>query len=181
MAVTTTMIVVMAIAAASAAAAAANARAQGKMAQAAAVARNKGLEHQATQARQVAGQVRASSQRGAAEQRRLARFAESTALARAAASGAGAADPTVENILGDIGAEGEFRALSELFMGEERARGLETAADLKIFEGAQELIAGDFAEKMGRRIATQKLLAGAANVASAGTTGGAGSGLARFG
>ncbi len=101
----------------------------------AARARQQALDHQAEQARQKAGQERATSQREAFEQRRKARILESKALALAAASGAGAGDPTVENILGDIGAEGEFRALSELFVGEERARGLETRADLLNFEG----------------------------------------------
>ena len=78
----------------------------------------------------------------ASEQRRQGRLLSSRALAVAAASGAGAGDPTVENIIGDIGAEGEFRALSEMFIGEERARGLEMEADLRIFEAGQERIAG---------------------------------------
>ena len=109
--------------------------AAGKAEQAAARARQQSLEHQAAQARQSAGQERAAAQRGAIEQRRKGRLLSSRALALAAASGAWAGDPTVENILADIGAEGEFRALTELFVGEERARNLEMQADLKIFEG----------------------------------------------
>ena len=124
-------------------------QAAGRAAQQAALARQQALEHQARQARQNAGQERAASQRAAVEQRRQGRFLSSKALARAAASGAGTGG-NVENILGDIGAEGEFRALNELFIGEERARGLEFQADLKVFEGNQEARAGEIARRAGK-------------------------------
>lgn len=145
-------------------------------------AEQRAAEHQAAQARQQAGQERASSQRAAIEQRRQGRFLASKALARAAASGAGAGDPTVENILGNIGAEGEFRALNELFIGEERARGLETQADLKIFEGKE-------ARRASKTQAFTQVLGGGASVFDrldknkkpSGTSGGSGQGLSRFG
>ena len=159
----------------------------------AAQARQQALEHQAKQARQNAGQERAASQRAAFDQRRQARFASSTAQARAAASGAGVGDPTAVNILGDIAAEGEFRALNELFIGEERARSLETQADALVFEGNQESIAGGVAQRLS-------ILKAATGVAQAkvdfdaarsfgsspapttlSTTGSAGVGLSRFG
>lgn len=159
---------------------AANTLAAGRAEQAAARARQQALEHQAAQARQAAGQERAASQRGAFEQRRQGRLLSSRALARAAASGAGAGDPTVENILGDIGAEGEFRALTELFMGEERALNLETQADLKIFEGLQERRAGDVARRASRGVAFQQVLGGGAKIAGM-STGGDGQGLSRYG
>ncbi len=91
-------------------------------------------DHAAAQGRQAAGQARAASQRAAAEKRREGRFVASKALARA---GSDAGSPGVVDILGDIGAEGEFRALNELFIGEERARSLETGADLRQFEGRE--------------------------------------------
>ncbi len=169
---------------------AANTLAAGKAEQEAANVRAQALEHQAAQARQAAGQERATSQRAAIEQRRQGRLLSSRALARAAASGAGAGDPTVENILGGIGAEGEFRALSELFIGEERARGLETQADLRIFESEQERRAGSAARRASRTKAFAQVLSGAAKVAGSDvfkkkktteTTGGSGQGLARFG
>lgn len=170
----------------------------GKAEQAAGRARQQALEHQAAQARQIAGQERAASQRAAFEKRREGRLLSSRALARAAASGAGAGDPTVENILGDIGAEGEFRALTELFLGEERARNLETQAALKIFEGTLERRAGDVARRASRVTAFAQVLGGGAFIAtelgkgkgssatlSAGkglsTTLSAGKGLPRFG
>lgn len=137
----------------------------GKAEQEAGRARQQALEHQAAQARQNAGQERAAAQRGAIEQRRQGRFVASRALARAAASGAGAGDPTVENILGDIGAEGEFRALTELFVGEERARGLEHQADIKVFEGGQERRAGDIARRASKFSAFTQVLSGGAKAA----------------
>lgn len=93
---------------------------------------------EAAQLTQAAGQERASSQRVAIEERRRARLASSSAVARAAASGAGASDPTVLNIIGDLAAEGEYNALSALFSGEESARGLEMAAAGRLFEGKSE-------------------------------------------
>ncbi len=160
----------------------------GKAEQEAARARQQALEHQAAQARQNAGQERAAAQRAAIEQRRQGRFLESRALARSAASGAGAGDPTVENILGEIGAEGEFRALSELFIGEERALNLETQADLKVFEGNQERRAGDIARRLSRFRAGAQLFSGGAKVADSDffkkkptTTLSSGLGLSRYG
>lgn len=124
--------------------------------------RQAALEHQAAQARQNAGQERAAAQRGAFEQRRQGRLLSSKALALAAASGAGAGDPGVEKLLGDIGAEGEFRALSDLYEAEERARGLETQADLKVFEGDQERRAGEIARRTSRFGAFTTVLSGGA-------------------
>lgn len=137
----------------------------GRAEQQAAAARAQALEHQAAQARQQAGQERASSQRSASEKRRLGKLLASRALAVAAASGAGAGDPTVELIVGDIGAEGEFRALSAQFEGEERARGLETQADLKIFESEQERRAGAAALSASRGTAFAEVLGGVATAA----------------
>ncbi len=142
----------------------------GKAAQQAANARAQALEHQAKQAEQAAGQERAASQRASSEQRRQARLVESRALAVAAGSGAGAGDPTVENILGEIGAEGEFRALSELFIGEERARGLETQAGVNVFEAAEQRTAGAVALSASRGKAFGQLLVGGAKLAKPTTT-----------
>ena len=78
-----------------------------------------------------AGLERASSHRQAIDERRQARLAASRGLAVAAASGGGADDPTVVNELAKIEGEGEFRALSALYSGEESARGTESEADAK--------------------------------------------------
>lgn len=90
---------------------------------------------EAQQMQQQAGQERATSQRVAIEKRREAGIAGSRAQALAAAGGGSATDPTVVNIQSNIAGEGEYNALSALYTGEERARGLEEGADAKIYEG----------------------------------------------
>lgn len=97
-----------------------------------------------------AGQERAAGQRAAIEQRRQGRFVESRARALAAGSGAGASDPTIVNILGDIGAETEIRALDRLFQGEEAARGSEVSAEFERARGRGELFAGQVEESLAR-------------------------------
>lgn len=87
----------------------------------------KQLNSEADQLEDKAGNVRASSQRRAMEERRQSRLASSRALALAAATG-GASDPTVVNILAGLDGEGEYRALTALYEGEEEGRGLEFEA-----------------------------------------------------
>jgi hypothetical protein len=81
---------------------------------------------QAAQQEQMAGQERAAAQRQAIEERRQARLANSRLQALAAGGGN---DPTVVKLASDITGEGELRALTSLYQGEERAAGRETAAD----------------------------------------------------
>jgi len=87
----------------------------------------KQLRGESDQLIEMAGQDRASSQREAAEQRRQARLLQSRALAVGAATG-GASDPTVVNILANLEGEGEYRALTALYEGEEAARSKEMQA-----------------------------------------------------
>jgi hypothetical protein len=86
------------------------------------------LNLQAGQLDTAAGLERATSQRAAMEERRQARLANSRALAVAAASGGGADDPSVINAMAGIEGEGEYRALTALFNGEQSALGLEDEA-----------------------------------------------------
>lgn len=88
------------------------------------------LREEATQLDAMAVSERASAQREGVEQRRQARLLQSRALAVAAAQG-GASDPTVVNILANLAGEGEFRALSAMFEGEERARSKEMQARVR--------------------------------------------------
>lgn len=105
-------------------------------------AANVNAKFQAAQLEQQAGQERASSQRVAIEERRRAAIASSNAQAAAASSGGGATDPTVLNITGGIAEQGEYNALSALFEGEERARGLNLQATSRRMEGKQARKAG---------------------------------------
>lgn len=105
----------------------------------------------------------AEAQRAAIEERRKAKYAQSRALAVSAASGAGASEsPTVANILGDIEAEGEYRALSALYSGDTDAALSRYAAGASRREGRARRLSsyydasstilggvGDFYEKYG--------------------------------
>lgn len=97
---------------------------------------NTQAQFQARQMEQQAGQERAAAQRKAAEERRRTTLAQSRAVAVGAASGGGTGG-NVLDVLGDLSAEGEYRALSALYEGEERARGLQMGAQAKQYEGAQ--------------------------------------------
>lgn len=66
----------------------------------------------------------AAATREMEEERRTKEFMHSRAVALAAASGGGVDDPTVVKLLGDINAEGEYRVMSRLWAGQDRAEGL---------------------------------------------------------
>jgi hypothetical protein len=108
-------------------------------------------QFQATQLRQRAGQERASAQRAAIEERRRGRLARSRARNLAGASGAGADDPTVVGIFGDLAGEGEYNALSQLYSGEEAAKGLELDADVAESEADMLSSAALYRGKAARR------------------------------
>lgn len=102
---------------------------------------------EAAQMEQNAGQEIAASQRQAIEQRRRASLVASRAMAVSAASGAGASDPTIENIISDIAGEGAYRSGIALYQGEERARQLRMGASGALFEGEQ---AAQYGRQQGR-------------------------------
>jgi hypothetical protein len=82
----------------------------------------------AAQEEQAAQESRAAAQRTALEKDRQARLLQSTLQANAAASGGGAADPTIIGLGQDIAGRGEYQSLMDLYTGENRARGLEDQA-----------------------------------------------------
>lgn len=88
----------------------------------------RGAKIDARRLRRLAGDERATSQLAAAEERRRARLLESRARAVAAKSGAGASDPSVLNLMADLSAEGEYRALARMYEGETGAQSLELEA-----------------------------------------------------
>jgi hypothetical protein len=90
-------------------------------------------EFQAAQLDQNAGQAKAAAQREADTQRRQARLANSRLRALA---GGGGSDPTIVKLSQDIAGEGELRALTAMYEGDERAAGLRTAADARRMGGA---------------------------------------------
>ncbi len=86
------------------------------------------LEFKAQQQEQQGAEARAAGGRQALEKRKEGRFAMSTMIARAAASGGGATDPTVLSIGKQLAGSAEYNALTETYKGENRARGYEDEA-----------------------------------------------------
>lgn len=97
----------------------------------------------AQQEDQAATEARAVAQRGAMEDRRKGDLLQSTLQARAAASGGGAADPTVINLGGGIEQRSEYDALFDMYKGENRARGLMDAATGDRYSGAAAAAEGE--------------------------------------
>jgi hypothetical protein len=104
-------------------------------------------EFEAQQLEQDAGQAIAASQRQRDEEHRTARLVASRALAVAAASGAGASDTTVVNLIARTKGEGAYRGAVALYEGEERSRRLLAAAGAKRYEGAVAIEGGYDAER----------------------------------
>lgn len=92
-------------------------------------------EYEATQAYINAGQAQAAGQRKAQEEQRRSRLAQSRALAVAAASGGGASDRTVADIIADLAAEGDYRSRLAMYEGDDKARLLRARGDAAKYEG----------------------------------------------
>lgn len=125
---------------------------------------------QAREYERIAGEERAAAGQRAAEKRRRMNLLLSRSQAVAADSGAGATDPTVLVNEGNIFQEGEYQAAGEKYIGESRARGLETRADVSrtegdvalgssILGGAGTILSGvsSYYDKYGRRTNTSGL------------------------
>lgn len=107
-------------------------------------AESRAATFEANQMQEQALEERGAAQRDSIEQKRQAKLVESRALAISAAGGS-AGGVTDINIAGDIKAEGKYRSMSALFEGEERARGLETGAAVRRYEGREARRAGNIA------------------------------------
>ena len=118
-------------------------------------------EHAARIADQKAMQERAVAQRQAFEKRRDGRLATSTLIARAAASGASATDPTIVNLGGDIAGRSEYLALSDMARGEQGGRDQENRAALARWQ------AGIARDEAGTAMTSGFLRAGSSILSSA--------------
>ncbi len=92
-------------------------------------------KYQARQLEQNAGQEIAVGTQAAEEEKRKSDLIASRAIAVAAASGAGALDPTVIKIMQGISAEGDLASATQMYNANERARGLRDQAKAVRFEG----------------------------------------------
>ena len=92
-------------------------------------------EYNAAIDRQAAGQEDAAAQLRAAEAKRQARLKQSRVLALVGASGGGAMDMDVLNIIAGFEEEGDLAARTELYEGGERSRKLRARASSGIWQG----------------------------------------------
>lgn len=91
--------------------------------------------YKAKQEERVGQEDRAAAQRQALDTKEKTSYLQSHLQATAAASGGGAADPTIINLSGDIAKHGEYSALSQMWSGESQAVGLENQAGLDRYTG----------------------------------------------
>lgn len=84
------------------------------------------------------GQEQASGQRAAIEQSRRAGLMRSAAIAEAGGTGGGALDPTVLDIMGQIGEKGQYNYDTALYEGNAKANIDTNQATLDIFQGKQQ-------------------------------------------
>ena len=96
-------------------------------------------EFEADQLEKEAEQSRGVGMRGAQEEVSKARLVQSAALAKAAASGAGASDPTVISVLARTAGEGAYRQAVAMYEGEAQAR-------MDLLKASATRIEGDMAE-----------------------------------
>lgn len=85
-----------------------------------------------------ANETAAAGQREAIEERRHKRLTQSGALAKAAADGGSAGDPTVLAIAGQIEQAGEWNAMTALYEGEAGASYYRGQADLALYNSQME-------------------------------------------
>lgn len=138
---------------------------------------NDAAKLQAQQLTDRANNERAAAQYKADNQRRELRYLQSRAQAVAAASGAGATDPSVLNIMGNNAMEGERHALASLWEGEDMARGLEYEASVTRWKGKVAKQQGNLSAATGLLMAAGSMFGGFGT----GAPGGAGKGAAGVG
>lgn len=106
-------------------------------------ASKRAADFEAAQLTQRAGEARAVSHRQAEEARLESVLLQSRALAVAAASGAGASDPSVVNAIANIAKRGDYSIRSRVYEGEAAGRRYEDAATARRYEGRQMEKAGE--------------------------------------
>lgn len=110
--------------------------AKGQAAKTVAARRQVSDEYEAQQLEAEAQQSRSIAMRSAQDQTLSTEMVNSTALARAAASGAGASDPTVMNVIARTAGAGAYRAAVQMYEGEAQARLDTMKAQALRYEGA---------------------------------------------
>lgn len=140
--------------------------ARGNAATAIAARRKAALEFQAKQLESEAGQSRAVGQVQAQDIARQTQLVNSTALARAAASGAGATDPTVLKVMARTSSEGAYRQALAMYEGEAQARMDTMRAQSARFEGDTNVSDAATAKRASNIGAASTVLSGGAKALS---------------
>lgn len=112
---------------------------------AAGAAQKNAMDYRAAQEKQAALESTAAAQRTSLEHQRQAGLAQSRLQAVAAASGAGATDPGVLSLGGNIAGRGEYQSLMDMYTGENRAAGLNDAATADEMTGSADQTGSYFA------------------------------------
>lgn len=120
------------------------------------------LEFQAQQLETEAGQAQAVGQVKAQDIAHQVALVKSAALARAAASGAGASDPSVITLMARTSTEGAYRQALALYEGEAQARIDRTRAQAARFEGETNVQDAAAAKTQANIGAASTVLAGGA-------------------
>ena len=128
-------------------------------------------EFEAQQLEAKAIQDVAVAQRSAQEQKRQSRVLQSRALAVAAASGGGASDPTVFNIISDLEGEGAYRSAVAMYEGEDRARTDRMSAEAARYEAAGYRSSSQSIKKAGNISTVGTIFGGASGMVSGGMFG----------
>ena len=123
-------------------------------------------EFTAQQLEQDAEAAQGIGMRGAVNEQLKAKLVNSLVLARAAASGAGASDPTVLNIMAQTSGESAYRQALAMYEGESQARLSRLRATAARYEGATAESDAGVAKDMSDIGAASTLLSGGAKVAS---------------
>lgn len=126
--------------------------------------RQQAAQVEAAQMETAAGQAQAVAQRNADEEHRKADLVMSRALAVAAASGGGASDPTVTNIISRIAGEGTYRGMMALYAGEEEARDMRNRARATRYSGEVSRYEGEQMKRASKLSAIKTAITGAAGM-----------------
>jgi hypothetical protein len=102
------------------------------------IVQNEAAQFAAQQLRQNADAVQGATQRTAGDIGRQAQYVMSTQMARAAASGAGASDPSVISLMARTSAMTSYKQQTVLYQGESQARQMNLQAEADIWSGQEE-------------------------------------------
>ena len=140
--------------------------ARGAGARAIGVRRKAALDFEAEQLEQSAIESRGAGTRVAQQEQIRTQYVNSLAIARAAASGAGASDPTVMAVISRTAGEGAYRAALAMYEGEAQARLDRIRAEALRYEGGLAVSDAGLARQQAEFTGARTIFSDAPNVLS---------------